>query len=109
VFTVTNTNNDGPGSLRQALADATSDATIQFEPSLAGCDDRARRRHHGQHPLLERRIVRPRSRPRAEPESRSGDDLRQGGAYPIDRTTATDIWVTPASVAQPVKLFWGHK
>jgi len=36
VFTVTNTNDAGPGSLRQALADATSDATVQFDPSLAG-------------------------------------------------------------------------
>lgn len=36
VFTVTNTNDAGPGSLRQALADATPDATITFATGLAG-------------------------------------------------------------------------
>jgi hypothetical protein len=36
VLIVTNTNDAGPGSLRQAIADAGSGGTIQFEPSLAG-------------------------------------------------------------------------
>ena len=33
---VTNTNDSGPGSLRQALADARDGDTINFDPSLAG-------------------------------------------------------------------------
>jgi len=33
---VTNTNDSGPGSLRQALADATNGSTINFDPSLNG-------------------------------------------------------------------------
>src|ERR1051325_4484622 len=35
-ITVTNTNDSGPGSLRQALIDATSGSTIQFDPALNG-------------------------------------------------------------------------
>ncbi len=35
-ITVTNTNDSGPGSLRQALADATNGDTINFDPSLNG-------------------------------------------------------------------------
>ena len=34
--TVTNTNDAGPGSLRQAILDATEATTIQFSPNLAG-------------------------------------------------------------------------
>src|SRR5262249_7773423 len=34
--TVTNTNDSGPGSLRQALADANDGDTIQFDPALNG-------------------------------------------------------------------------
>ena len=34
--TVTNTDNAGPGSLRQAVADAEDGATILFDPSIAG-------------------------------------------------------------------------
>lgn len=33
---VTNTNDNGPGSLRQALADASDGGTIQFDPALNG-------------------------------------------------------------------------
>src|SRR5436190_7636784 len=33
---VTNTNDSGPGSLRQALADAQNSDTIQFDPALNG-------------------------------------------------------------------------
>src|SRR5678816_66305 len=33
---VTNTNDNGPGSLRQALADAPDEGTIQFDPALNG-------------------------------------------------------------------------
>src|SRR5204863_6602648 len=33
---VTNTNDNGPGSLRQALADAVDGDTIQFDPALNG-------------------------------------------------------------------------
>src|SRR4029079_4389472 len=33
---VTNTNDNGPGSLRQALADAPDGGTIQFDPALNG-------------------------------------------------------------------------
>lgn len=36
VFTVTNTNNDGAGSLRATVAAATVGSTIRFDPSLAG-------------------------------------------------------------------------
>jgi len=36
VITVTNTNDSGPGSLRQALADANDDDTIDFDPALNG-------------------------------------------------------------------------
>jgi hypothetical protein len=35
-ITVTNTNDNGPGSLRQALADAQDGNTIQFDPALNG-------------------------------------------------------------------------
>jgi hypothetical protein len=35
-ITVTNTNDSGPGSLRQALADATDGDTINFDPALNG-------------------------------------------------------------------------
>jgi hypothetical protein len=35
-ITVTNTNDSGPGSLRQAVADATNGETINFDPSLNG-------------------------------------------------------------------------
>jgi len=35
-ITVTNTNNTGPGSLRQALLDANSGDTIEFDSSLSG-------------------------------------------------------------------------
>ena len=35
-ITVTNTNDSGPGSLRQALADANNEDTINFDPSLNG-------------------------------------------------------------------------
>ncbi len=35
-FTVTTTNNNGAGSLRQALADAPSGSTIKFDASLSG-------------------------------------------------------------------------
>ena len=35
-ITVTNTNDSGPGSLRQALADANDGDTIQFDPALNG-------------------------------------------------------------------------
>ena len=35
-ITVTNTNDSGPGSLRQALADANDGDTIDFDPSLNG-------------------------------------------------------------------------
>jgi hypothetical protein len=35
-ITVTNTNDSGPGSLRQALADANDGDTINFEPALNG-------------------------------------------------------------------------
>jgi hypothetical protein len=34
VITVTNTNDSGPGSLRQALADAQDGDTIDFDPSV---------------------------------------------------------------------------
>src|SRR6266480_543070 len=36
IVTVTNTNDSGPGSLRQALADANDGDTIDFDPSLNG-------------------------------------------------------------------------
>jgi len=36
VITVTNTNDGGPGSLRQALADANNGDTIDFDPALKG-------------------------------------------------------------------------
>ena len=36
VVTVTNTNDAGPGSLREAIANAVSGSTIQFDPSIAG-------------------------------------------------------------------------
>jgi hypothetical protein len=36
IITVTNTNDSGPGSLRQALADANDGDTIQFDPALNG-------------------------------------------------------------------------
>lgn len=36
VITVTNTNDSGPGSLRQALADANDGDTINFDPALNG-------------------------------------------------------------------------
>src|SRR4029077_965542 len=36
VITVTNTNDGGPGSLRQALADAKNGDTIDFDPALKG-------------------------------------------------------------------------
>jgi predicted outer membrane repeat protein len=36
VITVLNTDNEGPGSLRQAIADAASGSVIQFDASLAG-------------------------------------------------------------------------
>jgi len=36
VVVVLNTNDAGPGSLRQALADAVGDETIQFDPAIAG-------------------------------------------------------------------------
>src|SRR5205814_8893646 len=35
-ITVTNANDSGPGSLRQALADANDGDTIQFDPALNG-------------------------------------------------------------------------
>src|SRR5262249_28402758 len=35
-ITVTNTNDSGPGSLRQALADAHNEDNINFDPSLNG-------------------------------------------------------------------------
>jgi hypothetical protein len=35
-ITVTNTNDSGPGSLRQALAEANDGDTIDFDPSLNG-------------------------------------------------------------------------
>src|SRR5947208_10323525 len=35
-ITVTNTNDSGPGSLRQALADANDGDTINFDPALNG-------------------------------------------------------------------------
>jgi len=35
-FTVTTTNNNGTGSLRQAITDAPSGSTITFDPSLSG-------------------------------------------------------------------------
>src|SRR6478672_3264449 len=35
-ITVTNTNDSGPGSLRQAFADAQDGDTIQFDPALNG-------------------------------------------------------------------------
>lgn len=35
-ITVTNTNDNGPGSLRQAIVDAQDGATIQFDPALIG-------------------------------------------------------------------------
>src|SRR5881409_2693552 len=34
IITVTNTNDSGPGSLRQALADANGGDTINFDPAL---------------------------------------------------------------------------
>jgi hypothetical protein len=36
ILIVTNTNDSGPGSLRQALADANNGDTIQFDPALNG-------------------------------------------------------------------------
>jgi len=36
IITVTNTNDSGPGSLRQALADANGGDTINFDPALNG-------------------------------------------------------------------------
>src|ERR1044071_2971273 len=36
IITVTNINDSGPGSLRQALADAQDGDTIQFDPALNG-------------------------------------------------------------------------
>src|SRR5436190_8536457 len=36
IITVTNTNDSGPGSLRQALADANDGDTINFDPQLNG-------------------------------------------------------------------------
>src|SRR5882762_2269047 len=36
IITVTNTNDSGPGSLRQALGDANDGDTIDFDPSLKG-------------------------------------------------------------------------
>ena len=36
IITVANTNDNGPGSLRQALADANDGDTIDFDPSLKG-------------------------------------------------------------------------
>ncbi len=36
IITVTNTNDSGPGSLRQALADANDGDTIDFDPALNG-------------------------------------------------------------------------
>src|SRR5882757_7842546 len=36
IITVINTNDSGPGSLRQALADANDGDTINFDPSLNG-------------------------------------------------------------------------
>src|SRR5258708_19443171 len=36
IITVTNTNDSGPGSLRQALADAIDGDTINFDPALNG-------------------------------------------------------------------------
>ena len=35
-ITVTNTNDSGPGSLRQLIADAAPDDTISFDASLSG-------------------------------------------------------------------------
>src|SRR4051812_23834432 len=36
VVTVTNTNDAGPGSLREAIANAPTGSTIQFDASIAG-------------------------------------------------------------------------
>src|SRR5436190_16320018 len=36
IITVTNTNDSGPGSLRQALTDANDGDTIDFDPALNG-------------------------------------------------------------------------
>ncbi|MGE5776244.1 MAG: DNRLRE domain-containing protein [Chloroflexota bacterium] len=36
VITVTNTNDSGPGSLRQAIADICPDGIVNFDPALAG-------------------------------------------------------------------------
>src|SRR5436190_23436653 len=36
IITVINTNDSGPGSLRQAIADAQNSDTIQFDPALNG-------------------------------------------------------------------------
>src|SRR5881296_3874140 len=36
IITVTTTNDSGPGSLRQALADASDGDTINFDPALNG-------------------------------------------------------------------------
>src|SRR6476661_11105622 len=36
IISVTNTNDSGPGSLRQALADANDGDTINFDPALNG-------------------------------------------------------------------------